>query len=1492
MSRVLACRFEYLAAAHSAYSGNQGIAGISLQRQAARLDAYPEELEGKRAHLGRNQPLAELKPSVARDSLYLFPHVGSWGFSPEPKVWHDFLNWFNKLDDVDAAENWVTPARTGKHVAPEHDSLPTRWYRQALSVQRGELGLSHNGMSGATSSMWTAHFDKFCLQRGLLVLHPHLYGDSSTEKGLARSWRVDGAHYRGINSPDSELLSLEAWRAIVLSDKIDLFPQSNELARLSIDGAQILKSTLKYPERDQPQLPLNAATRRLFALDVYWDLDNSLALHELTRAVNGDTFGFYDPLVTVTQEQAQCILGGRSIVILGDSISRYFTYQFNNFLIRGDIAAEWGDEGDGCYKWGCGTMADGEDCYVGPYYDCGKTWSDGTYRSDRRDHRQFITSTIPGGRYADIETTFYFIQDTWYSALRDEASAIRDHDVIIINSGWWELKKDDEEDHKSDSCSFDKDDASDFYTDADCLESFEDDLNALVEDILKWFVVDADKAVVWREITCCGVSFSEVNKQRLGAIAVGAMNAIADKVMADSSIDIVPVYQLSNVVNLGKRTFDGYHPRSNQMHIWTQLCLNKIAKQLSRVDECLASPSLGPSICPSANPTPKATTAQPSLAPTARPSTLPVPDPTLAPKPTSMPSSAAPTPKTCMNGERDGTETDVDCGGDACSSCDFGFKCEASSDCQQGVCNNKLCDPNPSAVPTQLPAAAPVSVPTLHPATSAPSARKPISLLPSTGHPFLANTPRPTRDPHPWPTKQPTQDPGSSSGSSTGYDVGNNVREAASSQTLIVGNKTIEFTCFSSNDGITYAGKPPFGSMQCPTAGQKILLAILMASFVSYAIALILRPPGKTRSNYRTFQTAGQANGQSLDGTDVSTLEDELSTSALQVLRQMEDIEVRSGPNQLASVAECKGELDGFGSKSRQACPAKATAHLTVRHRSSTHRSGSRVTSLRDGSSYAPRTSISLVNKTLSISGASMRTSSYAEPHLDTKVSSVAFSFYDGGDSDEEEEDNAAAMDARTGRTNGERTCETARAALEFAFLLCICTVGEHRMPSGFLPAGTTLAPENPDLWFFIMVLIFLVSLLNIEVLDEGTEVFLSRAQANEWKGWMQVAFVAYHYTNNNDVYVPIRWCVSAYVWLTGFGNGVYFWSSADFSFKRFAQQLWRMNFLCLFLSLSTGTPWIEYYFVALATVHFILIWVSLGIARVFGHFVAGWDQPEKKEHREACYAEKALGCAIMIGLCCLIWLDPHNDGEGVYDVFFRPCLINISEYFEWYFWMRTKMDYLSSIPGLCFAAVYTPFRDAWPFGISRLARWGIGLISLSLLVVAIWVSQLPQYCCNGGADYRAVNPYIGTLWIPSYLLLRNAFPWLSRRIMKPIEWIGMHSLEFYLLQFHIFLTSASHRILYLIPKEDWGYTNMCLVGCVYFVVVIKALEVTNVLRNIAWRTSRGKVIVSILWTIAAYATLADANWDRRSCSRVPRMLWIMWCIIATGLFAYWTMIS
>jgi hypothetical protein len=252
-----------------------------------------------------------------------------------------------------------------------------------------------------------------------------------------------------------------------------------------------------------------------------------------------------------------------------------------------------------------------------------------------------------------------------------------------------------------------------------------------------------------------------------------------------------------------------------------------------------------------------------------------------------------------------------------------------------------------------------------------------------------------------------------------------------------------------------------------------------------------------------------------------------------------------------------------------------------------------------------------------------------------TMVSSVAFSLYDGGDSeDESDEEEELAVDEESAVAPappvvGKKTLMACIAAVQLGILLVIAEIGNSRMPAGFIPAGTVTQAENIDLWTFIMLSLAFASLWCLrsvaapgEDVDPATACFLSRAQANEWKGWMQVAFVAYHYTNAQDVYVPIRWCVSAYVWLTGFGNGVYFWASADFSPKRFVQQIWRMNFLAALLAMATNTAWIDYYFVALATVHFVLIFISLGIARLLGKCLK-WPSPDRKRGVEACDAEK-----------------------------------------------------------------------------------------------------------------------------------------------------------------------------------------------------------------------------------------------------------------------------
>jgi hypothetical protein len=51
---------------------------------------------------------------------------------------------------------------------------------------------------------------------------------------------------------------------------------------------------------------------------------------------------------------------------------------------------------------------------------------------------------------------------------------------------------------------------------------------------------------------------------------------------------------------------------------------------------------------------------------------------------------------TCSDGVRNGSETDVDCGGGTCPTCAVGSACAGNLDCTSGYCVNGNCEPCPS----------------------------------------------------------------------------------------------------------------------------------------------------------------------------------------------------------------------------------------------------------------------------------------------------------------------------------------------------------------------------------------------------------------------------------------------------------------------------------------------------------------------------------------------------------------------------------------------------------------------------------------------------------------------------------------------------------------------------------------------------------------------------------------------------------------------------
>lgn len=50
---------------------------------------------------------------------------------------------------------------------------------------------------------------------------------------------------------------------------------------------------------------------------------------------------------------------------------------------------------------------------------------------------------------------------------------------------------------------------------------------------------------------------------------------------------------------------------------------------------------------------------------------------------------------------------------------------------------------------------------------------------------------------------------------------------------------------------------------------------------------------------------------------------------------------------------------------------------------------------------------------------------------------------------------------------------------------------------------------------------------------------------------WLQVLFLLYHYFEAREVYNAIRVFIAGYVWMTGYGNFLYYYKTKDFSFGR-----------------------------------------------------------------------------------------------------------------------------------------------------------------------------------------------------------------------------------------------------------------------------------------------------------------------------------------------------
>lgn len=296
---------------------------------------------------------------------------------------------------------------------------------------------------------------------------------------------------------------------------------------------------------------------------------------------------------------------------------------------------------------------------------------------------------------------------------------------------------------------------------------------------------------------------------------------------------------------------------------------------------------------------------------------------------------------------------------------------------------------------------------------------------------------------------------------------------------------------------------------------------------------------------------------------------------------------------------------------------------------------------------------------------------------------------------------------------------------------------------------------------------------------------FLNREQTDEWKGWMQLVILIYHYwgaSSISGIYNPVRVLVAAYLFQTGYGHFFFFYKKGDFGLARVVSVLVRLNLLTVALEYAIGNDYLSYYFTPLVSFWFLVIWVTMYVANKYNK--TPW----------------VLGLKLVVACAFTNWLIYY---PGVLEQVFAALELVANVHWntkEWRF--RLGLDAYIVYVGMIVAYACIRFKELkiaeyiiWP----SIKRYSI----LAAAATMIWYFWF-ELTCKNKFVYNDYHPFISWLPILAFTFLRNATPRIRNTTSNFFVFFGGCSLETFIGQFHMWLAGDTKGLLVLITPASW----------------------------------------------------------------------------------------